>query len=107
MPGKYNLPPQVAEAMEGYFRLRIAGVGRGYFADEAYRTLDDFLRDCHFVFVANGGSVLHTERYCGRTYSKGPVPFDLAYEKGYRTACPKCAKGSYIERLLKDRITNE
>ena len=103
MPQKYNLPPQVAEAMEGYFRLRLAGVGRGSLADEAYRSLDDFLRDCHFVFIANGGSVLHSERYCGRTWSRGPVPFDLAYEKGFRTPCPKCAKGTYIDVLLSDK----
>lgn len=102
MPQKYKLPPQVAEAMEGYFRLWLAGVGRGHIGDEARRTHSDFLRDCHFVYIANSGSVLHSEWYCSGAYSLGAVPFKLAYEMGYRTPCPKCAKHSYIEDLLKN-----
>ena len=103
---KYNLPPQVAEYIEGYFRLRLAGVGRGYLADEARHTLDYLLKDCHFVYIANAGSVLHSERYCSRAYCS-PVPFDLAYEKGYHTLCPKCGKGTYIEMLLREKNDNQ
>ena len=107
MPQKYNLPPQVAEAMEGYFRLRLAGVGRGRIGEEARHTHDQFIKDCHFVYIANSGSVLHSEWYCSGAYSLGPVPFNLAFEKGYRTPCPKCAKGTYIETLLREKAADQ
>ena len=99
----FLLSEQFQEEINDYFRLRLSKVGRGSIGHSADNVLDAFLRDCHFVYIADGGSVLHTEKFCSRSYSRGPVPFDIAYEKGYRTLCPKCARNSYIERLLEER----
>ncbi len=107
MNSKNMLSPQAMEEIEKYFKLRLASVSRGSIGYEADNALDDFLSDCNFVYVANGGSVIHTRKFCSRSYTAGAVPFSIAYEKGFRTLCPKCAKGSYVEKLLKDRIDKE
>ncbi len=68
----------------------------------AIRNADyEFYKACGFVFVTDGGSVIHSKTDCGNGYNI-PVPLDLAYKKGYRKVCTKCGPGSYIEALLNE-----
>lgn len=63
----------------------------------------DFYRACGFVFVTDGGSVIHSKTDCGNGYNI-PIPFDLACKIGYRKICSKCGPGSYIESLFDEQF---
>lgn len=60
------------------------------------------LEDCDCVYISDSGSVIHATRYCGNAYSS-PVPFEIAYNHGYRKLCTKCALGTYAEWLLRKK----
>lgn len=103
----FLLSTQVKEEINDYFRFRLSKVGKGSIGSRADDILEDFLLSCHFVYIADSGSVLHARKFCSRSYRTGPVPFEIAYERGYRTLCPKCAKGSFVEDLLREQLDDK
>lgn len=78
-------------------------VNKTYLYREANNALEMMLHLCDFVYVADGGSVVHSQRMCRNAYNT-MVPVKVAVKFGYTKPCKACGMGTYVERLLSEII---
>lgn len=99
--------PQLSEnaknEIHDYFEKLI--ISKKYLHSEATSTLEMMLRSCGFVYVTEGGSVVHSRRTCGNVYNC-MLPVDMAVRFGYKKPCSTCGRGSYVEQLLAERVNS-
>ena len=85
--------------VHNYVTKKLANASKRDLCYVSRDALEDLLKECGFVFIADNGSVIHSRRFCGNAYGD-PVPFETAYKKGFRKLCSKCTPGTYVETLL-------
>lgn len=97
------MPPRLSDStineINGFFEELLTS--KRYIFTEANSTLEMMLRSCKFVYVTDGGSVIHSRRSCGSAFNS-MVPLDLAIKFGYTKPCKTCGRGSYVEKLLSE-----
>ncbi len=67
--------------------------------DKTEKHINELLKDCEFVYIAENGKVIHSIRYCGGVLCRH-AHIEQAIKHGYNRMCPKCGAGSYAEVLF-------
>lgn len=98
---KPQLSDSTKKEIQDYFEKQLLSKDRLYY--KADNLLDEMLRACDFVYIADGGSVIHSRKWCGHVPTN-MVPFDVAVRFGYTKPCKTCGHGTYVERLLSEII---
>ena len=69
---------------------------------DVHNDLEYLLKSCDFVYVSEFGSVIHADRFCGNGFLD-LVPIHEAIAHGYTCICARCAYGTYVESLVREK----